>query len=198
MGGSDGLALAQVLCARLCHDLGGPVGSLVTATEIGGTEAEALARDSVETLRRRLHLFRLLAGSAGEMSRAALEDACEGMLAHGRVRLDVSGCADRDVPAAIVPALLAAILVAAEALPRGGAVVLAGDAAADILLLVVGRDAAWPAAALALAAGRDLPALTPRTVLAQYLRDAAAQAGMTVQLAMAPGEGTALRLAMAS
>lgn len=195
MAEPDGLALAQALCARLCHDLGGPVSSLVTAMEVGGTEAEALARDSVETLRRRLHLFRLLAGAAEDFSTTALEETLDGMLAHGRVRLDVSRCASRAMPAAIMPALLAAILLAAEALPRGGIVVLAGDPHDEALVIPEGRNAGWPPAVTALFAGGDRPELTPRTVLVHYLHAVAAQAGLAVRLVLGAGPVAALRLA---
>lgn len=195
MAEPDGLALAQALAARLCHDLGGPVSSLVTAQEVGGPEAEALARDSVEALRRRLRLVRLLAGAAEDVSTTALEETLDGMLAHGRVRLDASRCAGGDVPAAVTPALLAAILLAAEALPRGGSVVLAGDPGGEMLLLPEGRNAAWPPAVGALFAGGDRPELTPRTVLAHYLRAVAVQAGLSVRLVLGAGPSAALRLA---
>ena len=198
MAEPDGLALAQALCARICHDLGGPVSSLVTAQEVDGPEAEALARESVETLRRRLRLFRLLAGAAEDCSTAALEETLDGMLAHGRVRPDLSRCAGEAIPAAATPAVLAAILLAAEALPRGGVVVVAGDPRREILLVPEGRNAAWPPAATALFAGGDPPELTPRSVLAHYLRAVGAQAGLTARLVLGVGQAAALRLARAA
>ncbi len=74
---------------------------------------------------------------------------------------------------------------------------MAGDPGAEMLLLPDGRNAAWPPAVTALFAGGDRPALTPRTVLAHYLRAVATQAGLSVRLVLATGAGTALRLARA-
>lgn len=193
----DGLALAQALCARLCHDLGGPVGSLLTVAELGaagGAEAEELARSALDQLHRRIHLYRLLAGSAEDLSRTGLEACLHGMLGHGKVRLDATRLAEGGaVPAAFVPALLAAILLAAEGVPRGGAVILSGDPRRELLLTLDGKGAAWPPALGALLAVGEAPEPAPRTVLAHFLCVAADEAGLAPRLALGV-EGAALLL----
>jgi histidine phosphotransferase ChpT len=194
MRNSDGLELAQALCARLCHDLGGAVGSLVTVMDLGpagGDEAGDIARESAEILRRRLRLFRLLAGAAEHLSREGLETCVEGMLSHGKVVL-AGGVA---VSAPAVPAVLAAILLASEALPRGGAVVLAGDPAKELMIIPTGPGAAWPPALAALLAPDGVaPEPTPRTVFAHVLSAAAEQAGLALRLALGAGQGGAALL----
>ena len=194
MRNRDGLELAQALCARLCHDLGGPIGSLVTVMDLGpagGAEAVDIARESADILRRRIRLFRLLAGAAEDLSREGLETCVEDMLSHGKVRL-AEGVA---VPASAVPAVLAAILLAAEALPRGGAVLLAGDPAEELMVIPSGPGAAWPPALAALLAPGDaVPEPLPRTVFAHVLCAAAEQAGLTLRLALGAGQGGAALL----
>lgn len=201
MGGEDRLALAQALCARFCHDLGGPVGSLSAVMDLGadgGAEGEELARESVETLRRRIRLFRLLAGATEGLSPAGLADCLDGMLAHGRVRLDADGMpAGATVPAATVPALLSALLLAGEALPRGGVVALAGDPGGSLMIIPSGRNAAWPPALVALLAqGGQAAEVTPRSVLAHWLRAMADKAGLVPRLVLGPS-GAALLIARA-
>ncbi|HYF07472.1 MAG TPA: histidine phosphotransferase family protein [Acetobacteraceae bacterium] len=195
---AERLDLAQALCARFCHELGGPVGTLMTVMELGpaGGEAEALARSAVETLRRRLRLFRALAGGAEDFSSTSLEECLEGSLAHGRVALDVSGLAPGAlVRAADVPVVLAAILLASEALPRGGAVRLLGNPAAELIVLPAGPGVAWSPALVSLLIPRgEAPALSPRTVLAHLLCEAADRAGLGLSIALGGAEGAALAI----
>lgn len=197
----DSLALAEALCARMCHDFGGPVGSLAAVMDLGadgGPDAAELARDSVETLRRRIRIFRLLAGADEALPAPALRDCLDGMLAHGKVGLDAGGLAPGSaVPADAVPAVLAAILLGAEALPRGGTVALAGDPAASLMVIPQGRNAAWPPALVALLGRGGAEAeLSPRTVLAHWLQAAARRAGLAARLVLGP-TGAALMIARA-
>lgn len=193
-GDRDGIQLAQALCARVCHEFGGPVGSLMTALDPGaggGAEAEEIARDALETLRRRVLLFRALSGGAEDLSAAGLEDCVAGSLGHGRVRLDTAALAPgATVPGRMVPTVLAAILVAAEALPRGGAILLAGDPERDLMVTPVGPGAAWTEPVTALVSPlAPPPEITPRTVLAHLLAGSAAALELRLSLALAAGDG---------
>lgn len=187
----EALSLAQDLCARLCHELGGPLGALSGALDLVETapdEAMAVAREGGDALRRRLALWRAAAGAGtGPMGRAGLAELLEGALAHGRVAADLSGLSGPDLPAPLAQALLLAAMLGAEALPRGGTVRISGGAA-GLLVRPEGRNAAWPPALAALLAGRA--AGGPREVLAPLLARVAAQAGMALALA-APEEGAA-------
>jgi histidine phosphotransferase ChpT len=190
------LALAQALCARVCHDLGGPVGSLITAIEIGpagGAEAEALARSSLDSLRRRLRMFRALSGGSEGLSLPDLEDCLAGNLGHGRVRLDIGAVRPgATIAGPQVPCVLAAVLLAAEALPRGGVVSLGGDPELELLVVPQGLGVSWPTALLALLGRTDpMPALTPRSALAHYLCLAAEPGGYGLSVVLDPGQGGA-------
>jgi histidine phosphotransferase ChpT len=60
-----GLMLAQDLCARLCHDLAGPLGTIAGAVDMVADDPEAaeLARDAANNLRARLQLWRAAIGA---------------------------------------------------------------------------------------------------------------------------------------
>lgn len=189
--------LARNLCARLCHDLGGAVGTLggtLDLVEPGTADAEmlGLARDTAAELRQRLLLYAAAWGGAAEPAdgpRLGLLLRAAPAAARVAFRLDrlSPGC---PLPAALVPLALNAALLAAEALPRGGGVTLAGSAA-GVLASPEGRDAAWPPALLALlrqegprqeGLQREGGAAGPRQVLAPLLLGLAAEAGWAVSL----------------
>ena len=66
--GTAALALAQAVCTRLCHDLGGPAGALSGALEMldGGDDAVEVAQDAARSIDRRLRFWRAAVGGTGE------------------------------------------------------------------------------------------------------------------------------------
>lgn len=165
------LSLTQDLCARLCHDLGGPLGSVSGALDLIGPvdEAALVARESAEVLEGRLQLWRALAGAGtGPLDREGLAALLAGGFGGSRVSADLSGMEDGELPATMARAALAAAMLGGEALPRGGVVHLSGGTGA-LLVVPEGRNAHWPPGlALALAlAGETVSG--PREVLAPLL-----------------------------
>ena len=70
-GMSDSLRLAELLCARLCHDLSGPLGALIGVLEIAreeqpDSETLALAEETAVELTQRLKLLRAAWGQDGD------------------------------------------------------------------------------------------------------------------------------------
>lgn len=193
------IRMARAMAARLCHDLSGAVGGLTGTLDLmeEGGEAEllALARETGVALRQRLRLFTAAwGGPTAEQDAAELVALLEGAPAFPRVRFAAEALSPgRRLPAGCVPLALNAALLAAEALPRGGLVRLAGDAA-GIAALPVGPVVAWPAATLALlgdAGGAEAPSAgSPRDVLAPFLLALAADAGWQVSLGLGAGPGT--------
>lgn len=203
--------LAQLLCARLCHELGGPVGTVEGAVALlagGGMgaagEAEALevAAEGAATLRRRLHLYRAAwGGGGGDLGLPELLELLEGGVAGGRARVAAEGLPPGVIlPAGLAQVLLNAVLLAGEALPRGGVVRLAGAPPAQaIAVLPEGPGAAWPAGlAAALAAGGLAPpvaeaadtAPSAREVQAPFLAALGVTHAVPVSLALGnPGGG---------
>lgn len=197
--------LARTLCARLCHDLGGAVGGLAGALDLlpqAGEDLLEVAQEGARTLRQRLRLYGAAWGGPTEaMEPAAMQELLGGAPVVPRVRFDLSGLdAAVAFPAPLVPIALNAALLAAEALPRGGTVRLAGSAL-DGLVVVPSADlgapaAAWPAAFLLLMAGQASAAPGPREVLGPLLRSLLTEAGWSASLALGP-EGAAAPLVLA-
>ncbi|MFH5924842.1 histidine phosphotransferase family protein [Roseomonas xinghualingensis] len=192
----DVLGLAQDLCARICHDLGGPLGALSGALELAEAEpveALSVARDSAEAMRGRLRLWRAVAGGGtGPLDRQGIAELLAGTLANGRVTADLSDLPDAPLPASLTQALLAGAMLGSEALPRGGIIHLAGDET-GLAIWPEGRNAAWPAALTAMLAGEAVAG--PRDVLAPLLLQLAGEAGMALALALGR-EGTVPPLAL--
>ena len=201
------LRLARMQVARLCHDLGGIAGTLGGTLDLIGTaepELGELLRETAQTLRLRLRLYAAAwGGSAPDMDAAGIADLLAGAPAAPRVGFRCEALAPgAPIPAALVPLVLNAALLGAEALPRGGTVHVGGDARRGVTIRPEGRGAAWPPALPRALAGGDPAALLeeigPRQMLAPFLVMLAAAAGWSAALAPgAPGaEGAApLRLA---
>ncbi|MFC0409040.1 histidine phosphotransferase family protein [Roseomonas elaeocarpi] len=139
------LALTQDLCARLCHDLGGPLGGVTGALDLIDQTPEAVevAREGMEALNWRLRLWRAVAGAgAGPMGRAEILQLLDGAHAGGRTRIDGTALAEAELPADAARAVLAAAMLGAEALPRGGTVHLSGGPD-GVRVRPEGRNAAW-------------------------------------------------------
>ena len=143
---SDTLRLAEAVAARLCHDLGGPIGSLNQALELAaadvpaGNEAFALAREAAGDLVRRLR-----------WRRAAWAPDCPALDVNGLRDLvanplvDLAGVPPDTVFAPpMVRLLLNVLLMATESLPRRGRIAIAGSAG-DVFIAIDGPNAAWPA-----------------------------------------------------
>jgi histidine phosphotransferase ChpT len=188
------LALAQLLCSRLCHDLGGPLGSVTGALELlddPAGEAAEVARDAARLLERRLRLYRAALGSGvSDTTVREISPLMEALTSGRRVQVDGSGLEQEAlVPALLTQVLLVAAWLGTEALPRGGVVAVSGDPARELVIWPQGPGASWPAGLLRALAGEDA-APEPRTVLAPLLVALAARAGCRVALAMGlPGPG---------
>ena len=135
-GMNESLRLAELLCARLCHDLSGPLGALIGILEIAreeqpDSETLALAEDTAVELVQRLKLLRAAWGQDGDdLDVARLHDFADCLSSSRRVRLDLAGLepgASFPPPAARV--ILNLLLLAAESLPGGGIVALSGSPA---------------------------------------------------------------------
>ncbi len=192
---SQVLSLGQLVAARLCHDLGGVAGTLGGTLDLleGGDPAMLeLLRETAQVLRLRLRLYAASwGGAAAEMDAAALAELLQGSPAVPRVGFALDALSPGEVlPASLVPLALNAALLGAEALPRGGQVRIAGDAARGLAVVAEGRGAAWPPALLRALSGADpvalLEELGPRHLVAPMLVLLAADLGWRVSLALGP------------
>jgi histidine phosphotransferase ChpT len=125
----DDLHLAELLCARLCHDLSGPIGGaaagveLLADTDAPGAEDVRLLADSVTAAAGHLKFLRAALGyGTAPFAGGELEALCRAVFAgRGNLQLDWQG--DRgEVPRSLGKLALVLVLVARDALARGGSV----------------------------------------------------------------------------
>ena len=183
------LRVFHLLCAKLCHDLISPVGAVSNGVELlrdmGPEDADeilGLIGDSSGKAADRLKYFRVAYGLASDSVRSDAEakEIAKGMMAGHGITLDWPLDAAMVMPIAEerVKLFLNVLLLAAEALPRGGTLaVRLSDAGGGMRIQVeaAGEKANLPPETLAgLADQADVAAMTPRTVqgffTAQYAR----------------------------
>jgi len=190
MGSTLDARLAELIAARICHDLGSPVAS-ITAILPQATDAAAheILVETTDELRARLRLFSAAFGSSDEMAWDDLPPLLLGAPMAHRVRFEIAAEGGILSPA-WVRLVLSAALLAAEALPRGGVVRIAEEHGGTVSLLPEGRDACWSPVLLDLMAGGsmdDALAEGPRRALAPWLCAQAATGGASLSLPVPVG-----------
>lgn len=195
---NDPLHLVGLLCARLCHDLVGPVGAVVNGIELL-TDADdddelreqsiALIGDSATELSARLRFFRVAFGATGgdaPMSRDEVNSIIGPVLQGRRINLAVDGAAG-GVARGELRLLFTLVLVAADCLPRGGKLTVSLPAPETADLIAQGDRCALPPG-LEASLSNDAAELDPRSAPGALARQLAAAGGLTI--ALAAGEGS--------
>ena len=171
----DPLLLAELIAARICHDLSGPIGPMAGMLELAredpeaAGEALALVTETAAALIARIRLLRAAwGGDCGALDVEAIGALVASGLGRKRVTIDLSGLArsgdlsglartgDLSGPARtghgqppLAPAtarlLLNVLMLGTESLPGGGTLACAGELDGDILITITGPRAAWPA-----------------------------------------------------
>src|SRR5487761_2378274 len=119
--------LAELLCARLCHDLGGTIGILSGALELARrADRDDRLADAIEAsdaLSNRLRVLRAAWGPGGaRLDAARLRELAAGLPGQDRVRLDLDALPrGTQFGPALGRMLLNLLAFAPEVLPRGGA-----------------------------------------------------------------------------
>lgn len=129
------LELAELMAARLCHDLVGPIGAVANGVELlgegGGPDPEvtSLIAASARQATRRLQWFRIAFGSGNALPASAIlgetRRLASGLFDDGRATLDwpVPDSASEAVATRpMAKLLLNLVLLGLESLPRGGKV----------------------------------------------------------------------------
>lgn len=200
------LDLVELLCARLCHDLAGPVGAVATGAELladeagGGGEALDLLATSAAAASQRLRFFRLAFGpaakpvAAGELRNLASLFLAGSATAGGALTVDWRDGATGSWDAGVAKLLLNLLLVARDCLPRGGRLTVAlrpapgeePDLVAD--LLAEGQAVAPAEAVAGMTAAMTSPGATlgPRGAQGFYTGRLANSLGIAVSVISDP------------
>ncbi|CAE7197303.1 chpT [Symbiodinium microadriaticum] len=193
----DDLRLAELLCSRLAHDLISPVGAIGNGLEIledspepdMQKEAAGLIRLSAEEASARLQILRLAFGALGGADQVALGDAHNvlmGFVKERRIKLDWQ-LDDEPAPARLVKFLATLSLITAEALPRGGDLIISQIEGGGFELSATGRRVHMPddvKAALIAGSKGGTEGMTPHNVPAFYALRLADHLGLTLTLSI--------------
>jgi len=197
------LFLAEALCARLCHDLAGPVGAVGTGAELLADEGVdgAMAADALDLLAssaacavQRLRFLRLALGPGTvPVAGAQLKELSAGFLATPggaatTPRLDWQDAGAGPWEPGQAKLLLNMISLARDSLPRGGIIGLRGRGAAGPLIAVVAEGVgATPGEAATALAQTSAQGLGPRGAQAYYAACLARRQKLV--LSLHPAEG---------
>ena len=186
---SESLRLGEMICARVCHDLGGLAGTLAGALDLAqeggaeGGEAITLAREAADALAHRLRLVRAAFGPASDpLGAPGIADLAAGL--DERVQVDVSGLGPEPLDGERTRLALAMLMLGAEALPAGGTVQISTDAGGALRVAAHGPRAAWRPGVIPGVAGAAPSG--PRDLLAPLCALLARAAGMRLAAEEAP------------
>lgn len=190
---------ASLLCSRLCHDLLSPVGALNNGVELLADEQDPEMRDrcvellgeSARVSANKLKFFRLAFGAAGgfgdEVDTRDARSAIEGLFgSDGRIRLDWL-VEEEKMSKSALKVLLNLVLIAGDALVRGGTLAVGAERHNDGIDIVVraegGRIALDPELKKALVGAIGEEEIAPRGAAAWLVHCLVADGGGEVQVA---------------
>lgn len=172
-GDTPDVSLPRLLAARLTHDLAGPIGTMMAAagTAPGAARSDELLADAIDTMRLRTRLYAAAFGLPDELAWADMDELLAGVPGAHRIAFHIRPADGAPPPASgLGQLLLAALMLGAEALPRGGSVTLMSAPDAPFMVLPDGPGARWPHGFVdVLAGGSPEAARTPRGVLAAWV-----------------------------
>ncbi len=201
----DALDLSALLCSRVCHDVISPVGAIVNGLEVLEDDQDEsmrefaldLIRKSARQASARLQFARIAFGAAGSagasIDLADAEKVSRGMFGDEKTQLAWSA------PQALFPKnkvklLLNLVMIATQAIPRGGRidVAVSGDGEAPTLVLKSkGSHARIPPHVESLMAGSpESGTVDAHGILAFYAGLVARAAGMSVAFSIVEDEVT--------
>ena len=205
------LRVLELICSRLCHELISPVTAVNNGMELvadGGAdmlyEVSELLTSSAAEASACLQFYRIAYGLGGQdappISLGEAKRLTEGVLRQGKVTLTWTlgelG-SDGGLGRRGMKLLLNALVMAMDALPRGGKLTVTMDPAARAAVLESAGTGARVEAASRDALARAIPveALTARNVHAYFTSLVAAAAGGTLEIAEEP-DRVVLRLSL--
>jgi hypothetical protein len=149
---SNPLRLAELIAARAFHDMGGLAGTLSATLELAAQEVQRpgenlrAAVEAAGDLGRRVDLLRAAWGPLeGPLAVARLPELAHAASGGHRLRVDISALPARlRLSPALGRVTLNLLLLAVDALPRGGALSFAPEDRQGLIATLRGPRAAWP------------------------------------------------------
>jgi len=194
----DPLDLAALLCSRVCHDLISPVGAIVNGLEVLAEEKDEetknfaleLIKKSATTASAKLQFCRIAFGAAGSAG-AQIDLGDAQTISRGFFEDDKTKLA-WNLPRALlvknrVKLLLNMLLIAAQAIPRGGNITVDPLGAGDALgfkVTVTGANAKIPPAVPPLLVAESMEGLDAHRIQPFYTGLLAKACGVSVGMAM--------------
>jgi len=185
------MVLAEILSARICHELINPVGAIANGLEILEDEpgfaddAGQLIGQSVRAAARRLQFFRVAYGSTVPVPLQTARDVTLDLFAESKIDCDWPELLP-NFPHTALKLVCNLLLMAAETLPRGGRVILAAapQGSAQIFsATAIGVGARLVDPQSAMLGGRlGLDTLNARTVQTAFTVALAQRSGWGIQV----------------
>jgi histidine phosphotransferase ChpT len=189
-----GLDLAALLCSRVCHDLISPTGAIVNGLEVLEESKDeetrefalALIKKSATQATARLQFCRLAFGAAGsagaEINLVDAETVARGFIEDEKVKLAW------ELPRELAPKnkvklLLNLLIVATQAIPRGGSLYVAAGATGGYRIVARGINARIPQPAERLLSGTGTEAVDAHAIQPYYTALLAQDCGLRVTVA---------------
>jgi histidine phosphotransferase ChpT len=176
------LRIAELLSARLCHELVSPIGAINNGVELleddpdFAADAAGLIAQSAIQATRRLQFYRVAYGSTAPLGLELARKAALDLFADGKITCDWP---EALAPAVGIKLVCNLLLVAAEALPRGGRLVLGPHE--PLVLTATGEGARVPShLADALDGAVTAEQIDARSVQAAFTAALARRAGARV------------------
>jgi len=205
----DQLELAALLCSRVCHDLISPVGAIVNGLEVLDDSKSSddrefalnLIRKSAKTASAKLQFCRLAFGAAGsagaQIDTGDAENMARGFLEDDKTKLTWN------LPRTLQPKnrvklLLNMLILAQQAIPRGGMLTVEATGEGDkagMKVRAAGLNARVPQNLADLLAGNHPGAIDAHAVQPHYTRLLAAACGLRATMA---GNSEAVEVTAAS
>lgn len=192
------LRLCELLAARLCHDLVGPIGAVANGVELigedgSGADAEVvrLISGSAKVASNRLQAFRVAFGSGNTLPStgwsSTVRDLAKGLVEENKASLDwqpIPPEAEAAVDRRLAKVLLNLVLIALDSMMRGGTVRLETSAGKDSILVTVRGQGGQAKIADEVRAGLegvfDLAKATPKAAPAYLVASLAREIGAMV------------------
>jgi histidine phosphotransferase ChpT len=192
------LRLCELLAARLCHDLVGPVGAVANGVELigedgSGADAEVvrLISGSAKVASNRLQAFRVAFGSGNTLPSTGwsntVRDLAMGLVEENKASLEWQPVApeiEATLDRRVAKILLNLVLIALDSLIRGGAVRLETSAAKGSVVVTVRGQGGQVKVADEVRAGLeglfDLEKATPKAAPAYLVASLARELGAMI------------------